>query len=109
MTSEHKWTPWGGWTTSGRGYPDDISIGEEVMVVRRNGSEDGPYPAGRIAWQHDMVSSDIMFYRPHERPAYNDAVVALLNHLEDVLDDANWDKVSVKLWNAVSMGELRSS
>jgi hypothetical protein len=27
----------------------------------------------------------------------------LLNHLEDVLDDENFEKIDPKLWNAVSM------
>ncbi len=32
-----------------------------------------------------------------------DSVLVLLNHIEDVLDDENWNRISVKKWNAVTM------
>ncbi|MGJ5858292.1 hypothetical protein [Serratia sp. G204Y] len=32
-----------------------------------------------------------------------DSVLVLLNHIEDVLDDENWNRNSVKKWNAVTM------
>lgn len=32
-----------------------------------------------------------------------DSVLVLLNHIEDVLDDENWNRISVKRWNAVTM------
>lgn len=33
----------------------------------------------------------------------HNAAVDLLNHLEEVLDEANFDKIDPKLWNEVSM------
>lgn len=33
----------------------------------------------------------------------HEKAVELLNHLEDVLDDENFEKIDHKLWNAVSM------
>lgn len=33
----------------------------------------------------------------------HEKVVQLLNHLEDVIDDENFEKIDHKLWNAVSM------
>ncbi|HFF8979827.1 hypothetical protein V6305_09230 [Serratia marcescens] len=32
-----------------------------------------------------------------------DSVLVLLNHIEDVLDDENWNRISVEKWNAVTM------
>lgn len=33
----------------------------------------------------------------------HEKAVELLNHLEDVLDEANFSKIDHKLWNAVSL------
>jgi len=33
----------------------------------------------------------------------HEAATKLLNHLEDVLDEKNFDAISAKLWNDVSM------
>jgi hypothetical protein len=33
----------------------------------------------------------------------HEKAVELLNHLEDVLDEKNFEKIDHKLWNAVSM------
>jgi len=35
-------------------------------------------------------------------PSYADKVIILLNHLEDVLDDKNFERINPALWNAVS-------
>lgn len=32
-----------------------------------------------------------------------DSVLVLLNHIEDVIDDENWNRISVEKWNAVTM------
>lgn len=36
--------------------------------------------------------------------AYTEAVLVLLNHIENVVDDANWEKIDPALWNAVTIG-----
>ncbi|HEI9784356.1 TPA: hypothetical protein SLN38_003839 [Serratia marcescens] len=38
-----------------------------------------------------------------QRYTLPDSVLVLLNHIEDVLDDENWNRISVKKWNAVTM------
>lgn len=41
---------------------------------------------------------------PQEQPseAFKDLVVTLLNHIEDVVSDEDWERVDVELWNRVS-------
>lgn len=34
--------------------------------------------------------------------AYRDKVIVLLNHIEDVVDEPNWEKIDHTLWNAVT-------
>lgn len=36
------------------------------------------------------------------KDSYRDAVTRLLNHIEDVVSDADWEKIDAKLWNAVT-------
>lgn len=40
---------------------------------------------------------------------YQDLVVVFLNHLEDVLDDVNFDRVSTDLWNRISRAKIDGS
>lgn len=49
-----------------------------------------------------MAHSDIAYTAP-PAPAVPDSVLILLNHIEDVLDDENWNRISVDKWNAVTM------
>ena len=35
--------------------------------------------------------------------AEHEAAMRLLNHIEDVVDAANWERIDPKLWNAVTM------
>lgn len=56
------WIPWHGRYDAGLNAPD-IGQDTQVMVRRRNGGVDGPYPCGRIEWHHQNAGSDILFYR----------------------------------------------
>jgi hypothetical protein len=40
--------------------------------------------------------------KPGKAGELAEAAIVFLNHLEDTLDDANFDAVSVKLWNRLS-------
>lgn len=35
-------------------------------------------------------------------PAPIDVVIQLLNHIEDVVDDVNWQRIDISMWNAVT-------
>jgi len=56
------WTPWHGRYDAALNAPD-IGQSTNVMVKRRSGGVDGPYPCGRIEWHHQGTGSDILFYR----------------------------------------------
>lgn len=36
---------------------------------------------------------------------YHERVLALLTHIENVVDDESWQRIDVKLWNDVSLTE----
>ena len=42
------------------------------------------------------------FAREQAEPALPDEVIQLLNHIEDVVDDENWNRIDVAKWNAVT-------
>lgn len=62
LDAQQEWVPWHGRYSATLNAPD-IGHRTEVMVRRRSGGVDGPYPAGRIEWHHQNTPSDIMFYR----------------------------------------------
>lgn len=35
-------------------------------------------------------------------PGHIDVVIQLLNHIEDVVDDVNWQRIDISMWNAVT-------
>lgn len=65
LDGQDHWLPWHGRYSSTLNAPD-IGQDVEVMVKRRDGRVDGPYPCGRIEWHHQGTRSDIMFYRIHK-------------------------------------------
>jgi hypothetical protein len=56
--------------------------------------------AGKLVKEEDMTNTN---QNNNELADLHNKVVELLNHLEDVLDDENFDKIDCSLWNAVSM------
>jgi hypothetical protein len=44
-----------------------------------------------------------MLAQPVSQGKLPDCVLVLLNHIEDVLDDESWSRISVEKWNAVTM------
>lgn len=62
LDEQAAWTPWHGRYDATLNAPD-IGHATMVMVKRRSGGVDGPYPCGRIEWHHQGTPSDILFYR----------------------------------------------
>ena len=65
LDEQDGWLPWHGRYGSILNAPN-IDQDTQVMVKRRSGGVDGPYPVGRIEWHHQEVPSDIMFYKIHK-------------------------------------------
>ena len=59
--------------------------------------------AREIFGDDDDTCRAAMLAQPVSQGKLPDCVWVLLNHIEDVLDDESWSRISVEKWNAVTM------
>lgn len=74
----------------------------EACGARVTGKPDGSEPIEIVFSVDAWRAFDAAQTTQQPAPVSNEALLRLLNHIEDVMSDADWEKLDVELWNAVT-------